>query len=1813
MEPKNVLENQSTKKRQKALSVCFFSHSAGLGGAERTLLELVTELIENYGVICTVILPEDGPLKKNFEAIGALTCIIDYSWWYDPEILPDEQVTARCINSTKNLLYSLKQVLCKINPDIIITNTMPIPWGAITASFLGKPHVWFIHEFGESDHGLKSFLPLKITLKTIKNLSTIILTNSEAVRKKLFPNTSRRKVLTIYQHINIPSTVIYQKENNYFSKTNSTKLIVSANIHEGKGQKDAILAVKELIRKGKDVELVLMGHCTSQYAEHLKAVVKQENLKEHVRFIGFKENPYPIMKQADIGLVCSKNEAFGRMTVEGMLLKKPIIGTNRGGTLELIKEGFNGLLYEPGDYNQLADKIEYLIDNPNKTKELVENGYEFVNKTFTKNNFGGKIYRLLLNLKQKAVPETSFSNLNLEGPALLDSLLAAAGCKDQKITTLITELGSSLKLKDSQITELTDSLQNRDTQITERDTQIAGLKNSLQEKEAQISEKEIQINSLEFQIQQIQQSILMQLAKRYDRIMERVLPSGTRRHHYYELCLTGIKIILNEGWHSFWFKLKQWLSNRRKWPKFTVQPDPYQLWIAQNELKAEELERQRKKSLSFNYRPKISIITPVGNTKKDWLQLTIESVLNQTYDNWELCLAGGNSIKSDVKRLLRAYANKDPRIKIKLLGENKETAGNSNEALSLATGEFVGFLGQNDEITPNSLYEVSKFLNKKPETDFIYSDEILINEKEKAFRYMYKPDFSPDYLLSHPYIGHLAVIRKKLLDDINGFREKFMVSQDYDLFLRIVSETRKIFHIPKVLYRWRVYWSNPNQDKDTVIKENKEALMDFLKKDGIEGTVYDSQYFNFFRVKRRIKGNPKVSIIIPARDKVDLTKKCINSIETKTTYKNYEVIIVDNKSQEAQTAEYLNYLKRKYPNYRVIKFNEEYNFSRLNNYAVKYAQGDHLLFLNNDTEVISPEWIEAMLEHSQREEVAFVGAKLLLPNNCIQHVGVVVGMGIQLGNPADHAYRFINSKNNPGYMGHFVSIRNWSALTAACMMVKKKIFDEIEGFDEKIKVDFGDTDICLKARVKGYLNVFTPYAELYHYERSTITSGPQEKDAQYFYQKWKGSNILQGGDPYYNPNLPRDVFDVTSFVENSSAMLDDNLPKPDDLYLKPEDYSGQNEVVPDPNEIRSLDQVEEYIFRTSTNPLVSIIIPAYNQWQYTYICLKSVLKNTAGIDYEIIVANDCSTDLTPVMLKKMDGIMVIKNKSNLGFIKNCNNAATFTKGKYILFLNNDTYVLKDWLKTMVESAEKDGNIGIIGPNLISANGKLQESGWIMGLDGWGQPIGRGKNPANYEYNYLREVDCVTGACLLIKKDIFLEVGSFDEVYAPAYYDEFDLAFAVRKKGYKVVVQPKAKVVHFGQITYGVKECNRLSSINRSKFLKKWGSVLEERSKKSSDYFRLRDRLQEKKVILVVNDKVLDYDKSAGSLTMYQYITLLQSLDFKVIFLPDNLERLEPYATEMQQLGIEVIYGEFNFDSWLKENGKYLDMVWLSRPDIAIKYIERIKKQTNAKILYYPHELHYLRVRRKALLEKDDIVMKESERLKEIEFNVLKSADITVLFSVVEKNIISKKFPDKRIEILPLYFFKKPLEKSKVGFETRRDIIFLGGFNHLPNIDAVLWFVKEIFPHILTQLPEMKLFIIGGDLPQKILDLASNNIIFTGYVKLNDLRSYFERARVFVAPLRYGAGLKGKIITSMYYGVPSVITTIANEGFEMIDGENALIADEPKEFAERVVELYTNKNLWGKLSKNSIELVKSRFSTQIARRKILSIIGKNNHI
>ena len=400
------LENSQHKdeKKHKSLSICFFSHSSQLGGAERSLLELITELIRDYGVICSVFLPNDGPLRKKLEEVGATTLRFEYDSWCDLNLPAAVEIARRLINSFRTTFENIKDKVEKINPDVVFTNTMVIPWGAIVASILNKPHVWFVREFGILDHELKFFLPFQIILKYIRNSSNILFTNSNAVKITLFGNTSEPNILTIGPYIDIPPNALYEDKDLYYTRKDATKLIIVGTITKSKGQEDAILAIKELIQRKWNVELIVIGNSVSRYLSKLRDLVKDERLEGYVKFIDFKENVYPLINQADIVLVCSKYEAFGRVVLEAMLLKKAVIGAKSGGIPELIEEEFNGLLFEPGDYKQLAIKIEYLLEHREKIKEFGEKGYQFAKANFTNEKCVGKIYELLQDIKNKPNP-----------------------------------------------------------------------------------------------------------------------------------------------------------------------------------------------------------------------------------------------------------------------------------------------------------------------------------------------------------------------------------------------------------------------------------------------------------------------------------------------------------------------------------------------------------------------------------------------------------------------------------------------------------------------------------------------------------------------------------------------------------------------------------------------------------------------------------------------------------------------------------------------------------------------------------------------------------------------------------------------------------------------------------------------------------------------------------------------------------------------------------------------------------------------------------------------------------------------------------------------------------------------------------------------------------------------------------------------------------------------------------------------------------------------------------------------------------------
>jgi GT2 family glycosyltransferase len=517
----------------------------------------------------------------------------------------------------------------------------------------------------------------------------------------------------------------------------------------------------------------------------------------------------------------------------------------------------------------------------------------------------------------------------------------------------------------------------------------------------------------------------------------------------------------------------------------------------------------------------ISVIMPVYNTEAKWLRKAIESVTAQWYPYWELCIVDDHS--DCVETLVALQALGDARIRVRRLEANLNIAGASNEALAMARGEYVALLDHDDELTPDALYEVWKVI-ERTRPDFIYSDEDKLDEAGRYCDPHFKPDFAPDMLLSQNYMSHLGVIRKLLIEAVGGFTSGTDGAQDYDLYLKVLERTDAVVHIPKVLYHWRkvrgstaAFFSEKSYAQDA----GKLALEHAVQRRGLEAQVLGGKYPGTYRVKYQVRGEPLVSIIIPFKDKPELLRMCLASILEKSTWRNFELVAISNNSSQAETFAEMEYWSSKDPRVHFHDHNVPFNFSEINNFAVReHARGEHVLLLNNDIEIITPDWIEALLEFSQRADVGVVGGKLFYPDGRLQHAGIILG----IGGVGGHSHKYFDGKDH-GYFSRPHIIQNLSAVTAACCMVKRRVYQEVGGLDaENLQVAFNDVDFCLRLRERSYVNVYTPWCEAWHHESISRgyedTGEKQERFRQeVLYMLERHGEALRYGDPYYNPNL----------------------------------------------------------------------------------------------------------------------------------------------------------------------------------------------------------------------------------------------------------------------------------------------------------------------------------------------------------------------------------------------------------------------------------------------------------------------------------------------------------------------------------------------------------------------------------------------------------------------------------------------------------------------------------------------------------------------
>jgi O-antigen biosynthesis protein len=590
-------------------------------------------------------------------------------------------------------------------------------------------------------------------------------------------------------------------------------------------------------------------------------------------------------------------------------------------------------------------------------------------------------------------------------------------------------------------------------------------------------------------------------------------------------------------------------------------------------------------------------------------------------------------------------------------------------------------------------------------------------------------------------------------------------------------------------------------------------------------------------------------------------------------------------------------------------------------------------------------------------------------------------------------------------------------------------------------------------------------------------------------------------------------------------------------------------------------------------PKVSVIVPCYGQVDYTLNCLASIAASPPRHPIEIIVAEDASNDPRITELRRIAGIKLIENPQNLGFLRSCNFAASKASGEYLYFLNNDTIVAEGAIDALVDFADLHPEGGLIGSRLLFADGRQQEAGGIVWNDASAWLYGRNDDPMAPEYQYVREVDYVSGASILIPRGVWNQLKGFDEIYSPAYYEDTDFAFRVRGMGKKVYFQPSSNIYHFEGISHGVDvkvgvKAHQL--VNMKTMKARWDERLKlENYAPEQNFFRARERAMGRKIMLVVDQYAPEPDRDAGSRNMIEFMKSLQMDGWIVKFWPHNVNRHPIYSPQLQQMGVEQFYGpyETDFSDWLTRNGGEIDFVLLARPEVALEFIDDVRRLTKAPILYYGHDLHCVRERREALVTSNPAILEKSELTEKIERDIWRRVDAVLYPSQEEAEDVRRMAPEVSSFAAPIYCFET--FKRRVAATTGKQILFVAGFNHRPNVDAAIWFVEKVFPLVQSQCPRASLSLVGSSPKPEVLALARPGIEVSGWVSSEALNQYYESARVAVVPLRFGAGVKLKVVEAFVEGVPLVTTPTGVQGLPDVAGV-CMIEEAPEGFASAVV-------------------------------------------
>jgi len=617
-------------------------------------------------------------------------------------------------------------------------------------------------------------------------------------------------------------------------------------------------------------------------------------------------------------------------------------------------------------------------------------------------------------------------------------------------------------------------------------------------------------------------------------------------------------------------------------------------------------------------------------------------------------------------------------------------------------------------------------------------------------------------------------------------------------------------------------------------------------------------------------------------------------------------------------------------------------------------------------------------------------------------------------------------------------------------------------------------------------------------------------------------------------------------------------------------------------------------------PAVSIVIPVHNKFSVTYHCLASLLLAPNEVTFEVIIVDDGSSDDTLMIPSLVEGITYLRNEESAGFILASNRGGDKARGEYIVMLNNDTEVLSGWLDELLSPFRNFDEVGMTGAKLIYPDGRLQEAGGIVWSNGNPWNYGRNGNPGDPRFNYTRQVDYLSGACVMLPTSLWKELGGFDTAFVPAYFEDTDLAFRVRDKGFKTIYAPKAQVIHYEGVSSGTNVTTgtkRFQEINRPKFKNRWAIACRNNGKEGVDVERNKDRNVDMRA-LIIDFEAPQPDKSAGGYAAFEEIKILQALGFKCTFLPLNLAWLANYTENLERIGVECVYAPFSFsaNSFIKERGAEFDVVYITRYNAAEHLIDDIRRYAaQAKIVLNNADLHFLRELRGAIEISSKEAIGKALETRDRELLVMRRVDLVLCYSDVEKAVIQSHILDStRIARCP---WVSRTTAEVPGFNERSDIAFLGGYDHPPNAEAVEWFVMNVLPLLRIAIPAIKFRVYGSNVPKKLIDLAAkdDHVVIEGWVE--EVREVYDRCRVFVAPLRSGAGIKGKVIGALCHGLPTVLSPIAAEGIAIADGVDGLIADKPESWVRAIETLYSDKTVWELMSKHATATAKRQFGSE----------------